>query len=177
MEIRDSVVEDAKPIAALIDTVARERLFLAGTVGFSEDDTRAFIASTRAAGGVHIVGIESGEIVGWCDIVRATFEGMKHVGRLGMGVRRDRRSKGIGRKLLVAAAERAHEAGIERIELEVFASNRAAICLYESFGFELEGRKVAGRKLDGGIDDILIYARRRLLHPAPDQAPGLLHPQ
>jgi hypothetical protein len=34
MEIRDSAIEDAERIAALIDTVARERLFLAGTVGF-----------------------------------------------------------------------------------------------------------------------------------------------
>jgi len=162
MEIRDSAVEDAERIAALIDTVARERLFLAGTVGFSVDDTRAFIASTKSAGGVHVVGIESGEIVGWCDIVRHPFEGMTHVGRLGMGVRRDRRSKGIGRKLLEAATERAQGSGIERIELEVFASNPAAISLYESFGFELEGRKVAGRRLDGCTDDILIYARRRL---------------
>ena len=163
MEIRDSALADAEQIAALIDTVARERLFLAGTVGFSADDTRAFIASTKSAGGVQVVGIESGEIVGWCDISPYPFEGMRHVGRLGMGVRRDRRSKGIGRKLLAAAIERAHGAGIERIELEVFASNRAAICLYESFGFELEGRKVAGRRLDGCTDDILIYARRRLV--------------
>ena len=162
MEIRDSAVEDAERIAALIDTVARERLFLAGTVGFSVDDTRAFIASTKSVGGIHVVGIESDEIVGWCDIVRHQFEGMRHVGRLGMGVRRDRRSKGIGRKLLEAATERTQGLGIERIELEVFASNRPAICLYESFGFELEGRKVAGRRLDGCTDDILLYARRHL---------------
>jgi ribosomal protein S18 acetylase RimI-like enzyme len=162
MEIRDSVVEDPERIAALIDTVARERLFLAGTVGFSVNDTRAFIASVRSAGGVHIVGIEYSEIVAWCDIDRHPFEGMRHAGRLGMGVRKDHRSKGIGRKLLEAATERAQGAGIERVELEVFASNRAAICLYESFGFELEGRKVAGRRLDGCTDDILLYARRRL---------------
>lgn len=162
MEIRDSVGDDAERIAALIDTVARERLFLAGTVGFSVEDTRAFIASTKSAGGVHIVGIESGEIVGWCDIVRHPFEGMRHVGRLGMGVRTDRRSKGIGRKLLEAATKQAQGAGIERIELEVFSSNRAAICLYESFGFVLEGRKVEGRRLDGCTEDILLYARRRL---------------
>jgi ribosomal protein S18 acetylase RimI-like enzyme len=161
MEIRDSAVEDAERVAALVDTVARERLFLAGTVGFSVDDTRAFIASTKSAGGVQVVGIEFGEIVGWCDIVRHPFEGMRHVGRLGMGVRKDRRSKGIGRMLLEAATERAQGSGIERIELEVFESNRAAICLYESFRFELEGRKVAGRRLDGCTEDILIYARRR----------------
>jgi len=162
MEIRDSAVEDAERIAALIDAVARERLFLAATAGFSADDTRAFINSTQSAGGVHVVAIESGEIIGWCDIVRHPFEGMRHSGRLGMGVRADRRANGIGRRLVAAATERAQRAGIERIELEVFASNRAAICLYESFGFALEGRKVEGRRLDGRIDDILLYARRCL---------------
>ena len=161
MEIRESAAEDAEGIAALVDAVARERMFLAGTVGFSVDDTRAFISSTKSAGGVQVVAIESGQIIGWCDIVPHPYEGMKHAGRLGMGVRRDRRASGIGRKLLEAAAERALRSGIERIELEVFASNRSAICLYESSGFELEGRKVAGRKLDGYTDDILLYARRR----------------
>jgi len=162
MEIRDSAVEDAEGIAALIDAVARERLFLAGTVGFSVDDTRAFISSIKSSGGVQVVAIESGQIIGWSDIVPHPYEGMKHVGRLGMGVRKDHRSRGIGRKLLEATAQRALHSGIERIELEVFASNREAICLYESFGFELEGRKVAGRRLDGRTDDILLYARRRL---------------
>ena len=50
MEIRDSIAEDAVELAALIDAVARERLFLAATAGFSVDDTRAFIASTKALG-------------------------------------------------------------------------------------------------------------------------------
>src|SRR5262245_26349793 len=77
MEIRDSALGDAEGIAALIDSVARERQFLAATVGFSVDDTRAFIESTQSAGGVQVVGIESGEIVGWCDIVRHPFDGMR----------------------------------------------------------------------------------------------------
>jgi L-amino acid N-acyltransferase YncA len=161
MEIRESAVEDAEGITALIDGVSRERLFLANTVGFSVECTRAFISSTKSAGGVQVVAIESGQIIGWCDIVPHPYEGMKHVGRLGMGVRKDRRTRGFGRKLLKAAVQKALRSGIERIELEVFASNRSAICLYESFGFELEGRKVAGRRLDGCTDDILLYAKRR----------------
>lgn len=161
MEIRDSSVEDAGGFAALVDAVARERLFLAGTVGFSVEETRTFISSTKSAGGVQVVATESGEIVGWCDIVPHPYEGMKHVGKLGMGVCKNHRSRGIGRKLLEAAVQRTLHSGIERIELEVFASNRAAICLYESLGFELEGRKVSGRRLDGCTDDILLYAKRR----------------
>src|SRR5262245_8639389 len=163
MEIRESVVEDAERVAAVVDAVARERLFLAGTVGFSVDDTRAFISSVKSAGGVQVVAIESGEIIGWCDIAPHPHEGMKHVGRPGMGVRKDFRGRGFGRKLLEAALEKTVGSDIELIESEVFASNDRAICLYQSFGFELEGRKIAGRRLDGCTEDILLYAKRRFV--------------
>jgi len=161
MEIRDTTDADAESVAALIDSVARERRYLAGTVGFPVDSTRAFIASVKAAGGVHIIAVVSGEVIGWCDIVPHSFEGMQHVGRLGMGVRKDHRSKGVGRELLSIAVQKAFAGALERIELEVFASNRSAVRLYETFGFECEGRKVAGRKLHGVTDDILLHAKRK----------------
>jgi ribosomal protein S18 acetylase RimI-like enzyme len=161
MDIRDTAEEDAAGLAALVDCVARERRFLAATVGFPVDGTRAFIASVKAAGGVHIVAVESGEIIGWCDIVPQAFEGMKHVGRLGMGVRKEYRSKGVGRMLLELAIRQAFASGIDRVELEVFASNHSAVRLYESFGFHPEGRKIGGRKLDGVPEDILLYAKRQ----------------
>lgn len=161
MEVRDTVDGDIERLAALIDGVARERLYLAGTVGFPVESTRAFVAAVRASGGVHLVADLGGEIVGWCDIVPHSFEGMRHCGRLGMGVRKDLRSRGIGRALLDAAIRRAFAGGLERIELEVFASNHGAVEMYRRFGFECEGRKVAGRKLDGVTDDILLWAKRR----------------
>lgn len=100
-------------------------------------------------------------MIGWCDIVPRAFEGMRHVGRLGMGVRKDHRSQGVGRELLSVAVQKGFAGGPERIELEVFASNGSAVRLYEKFGFECGGRKVAGRKLDGMTDDILLYAKRK----------------
>src|SRR5688572_29718207 len=102
MTIRDTTVEDAAAVAAMIDLVARERRFLAGTVGFSEEATRNFIAQLRSADAVHIVAEIEGSLVGWCDIAPVTSEGMQHVGRLGMGVTRDFRGRGIGRRLLEA---------------------------------------------------------------------------
>ena len=159
MTIRDTTVEDAAAVAAMIDLVARERRFLAGTVGFSEEATRNFIAQLRSADAVHIVAEIEGSLVGWCDIAPVTSEGMQHVGRLGMGVTRDFRGRGIGRRLLEAALLRGFGGRFERIELEVFSPNQKAVQLYESFGFLLEGRKRAARKLDGISDDLLIYAK------------------
>src|SRR5690348_3387272 len=161
MEIRDTTDADAEGVAALIDSVSRERRYLAATVGFPVDGTRAFIASVKAAGGVHVVAVASGEVIGWCDIAPHAFEGMRHVGRLGMGVQKDHRSRGVGRELLSVAVQRAFAGALDRIELEVFASNRSAVRLYEAFGFEYEGRKLAARRIDGITDDILLYAKRK----------------
>ena len=67
MEIRDTTDADAVGVAALIDSVARERRYLAGTVGFPVENTRAFIASVRAAGGVHLFALSGclAEDFGW----------------------------------------------------------------------------------------------------------------
>lgn len=158
MLIRDTLPEDAKAVSVLVDAVARERRYLAATTGFSEQSTESFIKSVTAAKGVHLVALADDAVVGWCDITPASFEGMTHVGRLGMGVRADSRGQGIGKALLKAALERAFRQGLERVELEVFRSNAVAVHLYHTHGFLREGVKVGARKLDGLADDILLLA-------------------
>ena len=54
---------------------------------------------------------------------------------------------------------RAEKHGIEKIELQVFASNRPARALYRKFGFRQEGRRVRGRKLDGKYDDVILMGK------------------
>src|SRR5258706_3080477 len=142
MLIRDSLPEDAKTVSALVDGVARERRYLAGTSGFSEESTASFIALVKAEKGVHVVALVDNAVVGWCDITPGSFEGMAHVGRLGMGVKSGFRGKGIGKGLLKAALKRAFEQGLERVELEVFRSNDSAVSLYEAHGCFPRGGKV-----------------------------------
>ncbi len=86
------------------------------------------------------------------------MEGFRHAGRMGMGVLPDYRGAGLGRRLLTETLEAARAIGIERVELEVFASNEAAIALYGRLGFVVEGIKKRARKLDGKYDDDLIMA-------------------
>jgi len=158
MLIRDTLPEDAKAVSVLIDAVARERRYVAATSGFSEEATASFIASVKAAKGVHLIAIVDDAVVGWCDITPASFEGMTHVGRLGMGVKADCRGQGIGKGLLKAALTQAFRQGLERVELEVFRSNVSAVRLYEAHGFVREGVKVGARKLDGMTEDLLLFA-------------------
>jgi RimJ/RimL family protein N-acetyltransferase len=57
-----------------------------------------------------------------------------------------------------AGIEAARRLGMERIELEVFASNTRAIALYERVGFVREGLKRRVRKIDGRYDDDVLMA-------------------
>ncbi len=155
--IRSGRPGDAAAVAACIDQVARERRYLAVVEGFTAEETERFLARLVDAGGVHLVAEWNDEIVATCDIAPIAMEGMRHVGRLGIAVLATWRGRGIGRRLLREAVDRAFASGLARVELEVFASNTAAIRLYESEGFRLEGRRRCARRLDGVEDDLLIY--------------------
>jgi ribosomal protein S18 acetylase RimI-like enzyme len=75
-----------------------------------------------------------------------------------MGLLPDYRERGLGRRLVAEALRAARQAGIERVELEVFASNERAIAFYRALGFVTEGVKRRARKLDGQYDDNVFMA-------------------
>ena len=73
-----------------------------------------------------------------------------------MGVLPRYRGQGTGRPLAEKTIVLAKRIGLERIELDVYATNKPAIALYKSLGFALEGVKRKGRKLDGIYDDVVV---------------------
>lgn len=159
--IRPTEIEDAPHVAVCVDRVARERRFLARTEGFPTEQTQAYIQFLKGCGGVHLVALDDNDIVGWCDITPGTFEGLTHVGHLGMGLLSNYRGQGWGKTLLSSALQTAFRGHLERVELEVFSSNVYAIKLYRAAGFREEGRKRNARKLEGQYDDIIIFGLLR----------------
>jgi RimJ/RimL family protein N-acetyltransferase len=142
-----------------VGEVARERRYIGLVDAPPLEASRAFFQSVIAGGGAHFVAMDVGdEVVGWCDIVRFGLEGFQHSGRLGMGLLAHVRGQGVGRRLAEATIDAAKARGIERIELEVFASNVRAIRLYERLGFAHEGVRLRARKLDGAYDDNVLMA-------------------
>lgn len=160
MLIRPTIDADVTALNAMVNAVCRERRFLASTVGFTLEQSRAYLAHVRVSGGVSLVALEEERLVGWVDIVPGGFEGLTHGGRLGMGLVPEARGRGVGEALL----ERALEEGfirLDRIELEVFSSNTPAIALYRRQGFREEGCRRRARRLDGRDDDILMFGLLR----------------
>ena len=158
MQIRPARESDARSVRDAVKAVAAEKWYLATVDGFSLEETRAFLQ--RVVDGVlpELLAVVEDEVVGFCDILPNSAQGFTHVGRLGMGVRLEWRRQGIGRRLLGACLSLARDAGIEKVELEVFSDNVAAVRLYDSFGFRQEGLKVRGRKLEGRYQDVLLMA-------------------
>ncbi|WP_404787334.1 GNAT family N-acetyltransferase [Altericista sp. CCNU0014] len=158
IEIRPFEPSDLESFNRTLNTICAERRYLASVDGFSLEESRQFIESSLDAGTIHQVAAVGSQIVGWCDIIPHSEAGFTHVGRLGMGLLRDYRGRSLGTKLLSACLERAQNAGLEKVELQVFADNKAAIALYKKFGFRQEGLRQKGRKLEGQYQDILLMA-------------------
>lgn len=158
--IRPTTRHDVSALQALVAAVARERRYLGTLDGFTLEQTRDYLAHLHVTGGVALVAVDDGAIVGWADIARGPFPGLTHYGRLGMGVAASARGRGHGRALLARALADGF-ASMDRIELEVFASNTRAIGLYTHAGFVLEGRRREARRLGDACDDILMFGLLR----------------
>ncbi len=157
-EIRQITEADIPRYHACLDTVARERRFLAFLSAPPLEQARGWALSHVQQNHPFFVAIVGDRVVGWCDITPPPLEGFSHRAGLGMGVHPDFRKQGIGKRLLQASLAQARKAGLERVELEVFTSNLAAKRLYETFGFSVEGVLRRARKLDGVYDDIVLMA-------------------
>ena len=157
--IREIRADDVPAFRLALDSVCRERKYLAAMEAPAEDRVRTFVTENVTAGHPQFVAESDGQIVRWCDAIPGEQSaGTAHIGRLGMGVIRSHRGQGIGRRLLGATIGKARRLGQEKIELSVYASNSTAIMLYAKLGFVEEGRKVRGRLVDGVYDDVVLMA-------------------
>ena len=155
VNFRRSAPDDAQGFRSCLDSVARERRW----IGFLEapplEAVRTFLSTRRL---IQFLAVGGAGVLGWCDVTPDPREGFRHLGVLGMGVRKEHRGRGIGSVLLEHTLAAARESGLWRIELEVFESNEGAIRLYEKAGFQLEGRKRKGWVLEGRVEDVLMMA-------------------
>jgi L-amino acid N-acyltransferase YncA len=154
--IRDATMADLAGYHACLESVALERKY----IGFVEApplaSSESWMSSVLEARFPFLVACDGSEVVGWCDVGPRSREGFRHTGELGMGLLARARGQGVGRALLDEAIGRARRWPLEKLELQVYASNQAARHLYQSAGFTVEGTRVRARKLDEAYDDVLL---------------------
>lgn len=88
------------------------------------------------------------EIVGYLSAVKGQFNRIKHTAYVVTGILSSFQNQGIGSKLFIELEKWAKENKITRLELTVMCQNKAAINLYQKFGFEIEGIKPNSMKVD-----------------------------
>jgi len=102
---------------------------------------------------------DEGKPCGWLELHRLTPARLKHVAVLTLAVSRPFRGRGVATELLKYAYGWAREVGVEKVQLNVRAGNRAAIALYERQGFELEGRERKQVREGSLYEDNLLMAK------------------
>lgn len=112
---------------------------------------------------IHLMAEADGEGVGMIGLqLNGGNPRRKHAAGIGMVVREGWRGKGVGSALLKAAIALADDyLNIERLELEVYATNSSAIALYQKHGFEVEGTLRKWAYSNGQLVDALVMSRIR----------------
>jgi ribosomal protein S18 acetylase RimI-like enzyme len=94
-----------------------------------------------------------GKLAGHVDLRARPDRYSEHRCLLGLGVDRNCRGQGLGRRLIEHARDWAAEIGLAYIDLQVLSSNHKAMALYERTGFVRVGETADMFRIDGrGFD-------------------------
>ncbi len=144
-----------------LDSVSRERVYLNRLEAPSCSEMEKGFAAGVRNGFMQDWAMQGDQVVGWALVMPSHAFGLTHSSWLALGVHREFRRRGIGRRLMDSVIEKAWQSGLERIELVVWADNQPAIALYENLGFQHEGVLRNYRYLDGKYTDAVMMALLR----------------
>ncbi len=174
--IRPVLPEDAPEINAhrrrVSDESGNGTSWSPGEYQRPDDDYRLLMEKTLSQDNAMMsVAEANGQIIGLMVAQGGVKLGDRHIAVIGIDINRDWRGKGIGSALMQHMLDwaRSH-ALIQKVELEVHATNLAAIHLYEKLGFTVEGRRKNASFKEGIYRDILlmgITVSHEEPHPAP----------
>jgi RimJ/RimL family protein N-acetyltransferase len=152
--IRPACPADVPGIIKLFTAVAQERVSIGAEPGFDvakrqsnilksiEEDASCVLVATLEDVVVGNLGIQG--------------QHRQTIGSLAMMVARKHRGQGIGGRLLDASLRWARESCLHKVDLMVWPHNAAAIALYRSRGFTIEGRlRRQFRRANGELWDVI----------------------
>lgn len=126
------------------------------TITLEEEKTWISNALNNAAA-IILIAEHDGQVIGLLDFSAKNKKKIAHIGELGVSVHPNWQGNGIGQKLIETLLAWATENDqIEKVFLNVLASNQKAINLYKKLGFTEEGRHIkAIKQLSGEYVDLI----------------------
>ncbi|HET7922997.1 MAG TPA: GNAT family N-acetyltransferase, partial [Gammaproteobacteria bacterium] len=168
--LRTAVAGDAAVLAAAEAETARTPGLLVSQPGELSAEAFADKITLLATRGQYLVAERDGRPVGHALLEPMPLAALQHVFQLTIVVHPGQTGHGIGKTLMQALLKWAEQdARVGKIELRVRSSNRAAIGLYQHFGFVEEGRFHAQLRLPDGesLDDLAMAWFPHRLRAAP----------
>jgi RimJ/RimL family protein N-acetyltransferase len=107
---------------------------------------------------ISVVAEVDGRVVGNSEVTRGTFNDEFYHGKLGILLLKEFRDQGIGLEMMNMLVEESRKAGLKTIELEVFATNKRGIRVYEKAGFKQVGKIPKKIFRNGKFTDIVVMA-------------------
>ncbi len=152
--IRPARPADVPGIITLFTTVAEERDSIGAEPGFDvAEHQSSILRSIEEAASCMLVAAVGDVVVGKLGI---QVPHRQAVGALSMMVAKRYRGQGIGGRLLDESLRWAVESGLHKVGLGVWPHNAAAIALYHSRGFTVEGRRRRQfRRANGELWDVV----------------------
>ncbi len=158
--LREATAADASPLLKLQESIYHEGSSFVGDGPSSLETLSRRLRALNSEASLYLVAERRGGVLGgWLELNRHAPSRLRHVAVLTLAVAEPFRRRGLARALLHAAYDWAEEVGVEKISLHVRANNRAAIRLYESEGFLLEGCERAHIRTETGYEDNWLMAK------------------
>lgn len=153
--IRQAKFEDANSIAEAERAIAQRPGFFCSLPSEISDESVIKAIDQR---GIYLVAVCEDQIVGHAFLETSPLKALQHVAELNIAVNLGWQNKGIGKKLLEEIIRLAKNSDlIEKIQLNVRATNLPAIALYKKMSFQEEGRlRNRVKTKDGYIDDLIM---------------------
>jgi len=161
IEIRDIQEKDYVELKNFINSLVMENVFILKNVTIDDEGelsyVRKCIDEVKRKERVHLIAVYKNKIIGVAEIKKKRFK-EKHVGVLGVSVRKNFRNEGIGKALMKEIIKRSKEIGIKLIILDLFKVNKTAFILYKKLGFKKYGELPKALKHKGKyMSMVLMY--------------------
>jgi len=147
--------EQAQDIINYLNLVGGESdylLFGKNEFPTSAADEAKIIANWKSSGrNLMLRGLINNEVVSVLTLNRPNRPRLKHLGQMGISVRKDYWNLGVGSQMISSMFEWIKENALDltKITFEVVDENKTALALYEKFGFKKEGLKTRCSYVNG----------------------------
>jgi len=134
-------------------------MFMARWQPFTDEETVKYFSEIRENDDIALVAEYDGKVAGSIEIRKRKSPKMKHVGSIGIAIKKEFWGKGIATRLMEEAEKEARKKKMKKLNYELFEPNKRAINLVEDCGFKLAGRLKKEAKIGKKYVDELIFEK------------------